>query len=74
MKAVIDIGYFFIRRILFLRTDEGMGCFIKIENGQFLFKEGRFVMKGSVFGIGAAGPVKGIDVFAVILDARAIDV
>ena len=31
-------------------------------------------MKGSVFGIGAAGPVKGIDVFAVILDARAIDV
>ena len=51
-----------------------MTRFVEIENCQFFMKEGAFIMEGSVFAIGPAGPVEGIDIFAVILDARAIDI
>ena len=74
MQAGVDVGR---AAALFVDVDwrrEDVVLFVVFDDGQLFAEGGAFVVKAAVLVVGAAGTVEGVDIFAVVLDARAVDV
>ena len=67
-----------VRRLFFRlhlrRRRKGLSRFVKVDEEELFRKGLAGAVVAAVFLVGAAGAVKGIDVLAVVLDARTVDV
>lgn len=74
VEAVVNIFDLGLFRLHLRRGRKGPGRFVEVDEEELFRKGLAGTVVAAVFLVGAAGAVKGIDVLAVVLDARAVDV
>ena len=74
METGVDV---FNRRLFWLQMrwrDEALRLFIKVDDDHFFCKRCTFDVLRAVFLVRAAGTIERVDVLAIVLDTRAVDV
>ena len=74
VQAGVDVFDGRLFRLQVRRRDETLGLFIEVDDDHFFRKRRTFDVLRTVFLVRAAGAVEGVDVLAVVLDTRAVDV